>query len=302
MRACPICSRGTHSVFLGQVIKKIYMALPDQYAGTLPVKFDVVKCARCGIVYNDIDVSDEQLRTYYSAPSYKPTRPYRNEQARLLNVADRIVKQVPAGSTIFEVGYESGTLGQMLKLDYEYEWGQQPSKRYDLIVVNQVLEHILRPREFLYELRPFTDLFYIDVPSGEDEERLYNFEHMQHFKPEHLRAICDETINWDFYTWHVGPYSTFVNTLWGFFPSYRRCYVRGFGHKAYQRIAFLEDNFGTEIVGVIDQDPRDLTFEGKHVMHPGEPLEAGVPVCICVDSRLMEIEIRGEYADRLLFT
>ena len=83
-----------------------------------------------------------------------------------------------------------------------YSAGIFPEKKFDLITINQVLEHVIDPHLFLLNIR--TDLadcgyVYIEVPEVSDFETLqpehdrFQMQHLWYFSMTSLSNICKST-------------------------------------------------------------------------------------------------------------
>ena len=277
MRPCPVCGdrRGSWTV------EEITLELPKEIEG-LPDRFTIRECD-CGTIFNDSDITEAQLAAYYAWERYTPTRPYRDERTRCEFVADRLTRFHKIG----EIGEGDGLLGSILTErghDYSVVQGDET---YDVIVLNQVLEHLLNPLEVIEYIRARTNVIHVEVPDGYREVSP-NFEHLNRFSWQSLHRLFGPPIEEGEWTWQVHAGAE-VDILWGTYAL--RCYVRGYTHRTWRILPGLP----IEVVGAIDQDPRCMTFRGQPVLSPDDELIPGIPILICSDWESVRQEMAKEY-------
>jgi len=195
MRSCPICGAAAPRVLYRQSFENL--------AGSLMDGYDVVCCATCGFTYASDLPSAEEFAAYYanmsryeSATSYFRTP---EDRARCEAIVDLLDALVPARDrSILDVGCSTGALLHAFKRrGYPEVEGLDPSpacavyarenyditvrtgttdevpelpRRYGLVILSAVLEHLLDPRQALLDVGEALDdggLLFVEVPDVE---------------------------------------------------------------------------------------------------------------------------------------
>ena len=185
-------------------------------------------CRNCGVFFAHPIPSISELDSYYEGGLYydivsDPTSPdfvefsYKISESRLRLISKEIT--LNHSLKVLDLGAGSGQFGKALKemipqityhaLDpdrqcYEF-WGSWVDERftyidelleetYDLIIMNQVLEHVSKPIEFLnriFSLITTKGLLYIDVPNGDHRFKPSLEPHILFWSETSLRRACE---------------------------------------------------------------------------------------------------------------
>lgn len=217
-RPCPLCG-GTSC----HPLHRMRFALP---AGSpLPAAYTIVASADCGFVYADTPGNAADYARHYAEFSHYEDPAIATgggEQAfdrqRLAETADWLARHVPADARVLDIGCGNGGLLLALReRGFEHLAGMDPSaacirrleacgldafrgwigdtppgqRKFDLIILSHVLEHLLDPRRALSSLLPLLapeGRIYVETP---DAARYADFpsvpwyyfdsEHINHF-------------------------------------------------------------------------------------------------------------------------
>jgi len=153
-------------------------------------------CQECGLIFQDIDISQNDLNAYYSM---KVLHNIRDPDYKMLPRLSMLSDYIKPGGRVLEIGAGEGSfIAEALKLGYHCSGFDPQNKklsgnldntdqRYDCIVMNHVIEHIKDPLAFLYDLKNNLHpggFLMIEVPdvhyyplnsSGICHEHLYHF-------------------------------------------------------------------------------------------------------------------------------
>ena len=197
MNPCPICESAQSPIPLCKAL----LAGDDC--------FDLVECGSCRVRYLDPLPTQQQLAAFY-APQYYGSDWYK-QLGRGMAFASQELNRLPAGRFL-DVGCGLGYFIEGIRrhsgwsvsgvefsaeavaharghLRLDVRQGELvecglPPRSFDFIHVNNVLEHVRDPREFLRECRRLLSpggLFYLSVPNGVvDSRNLLEFERRQH--------------------------------------------------------------------------------------------------------------------------
>ena len=107
-RACPVCN-GTKQT----VIQNIKMNVPEDYH--LPVQYDVVACADCGMVYADTAASMEDYDWYYTHCNFYGDDSKDDNSERYDWMEELLEKYLTKDSVMLELGAGNGRYAIALK-------------------------------------------------------------------------------------------------------------------------------------------------------------------------------------------
>lgn len=177
-RVCPIC--GGDDV---EFIKKVEMNLPKEYH--LPAEYDIVVCSKCGFCYADTNAEQEDYDIYYSqcnVYSGQMKNSLVGENYIWIKQKLEMLFEKKTSIHILDMGFGKGELLEFLRLHgYQQVYGIDPSeesvkdacdrgveayqgsvyddapvelyKKMDVVVLDNVLEHLLHPLKALEKIR-----------------------------------------------------------------------------------------------------------------------------------------------------
>lgn len=187
--------------------------------------YNIKRCNNCGFLFVFNSPSERFLNSFYKNFDYKTDLDLefriREDAKRSLQVIDKL--SVPLGK-LFDIGCgrgyfldEARSLGwNTFGIDYSHEvidyavkvlrlnvkvgniLSYSTKKRFSLITLNQVLEHILSPGELIrkcYELLNTNGYVYIATPNIESiSARIFGAEFEHIIPPEHLNFFSNKTL------------------------------------------------------------------------------------------------------------
>lgn len=214
-RNCPVCGHRS-----GQKLTNRKFAFSANHP--LPKEYDVATCLNCGFVYADTGYKQEAYDKYYTEfSSYEDpnnSMGAENKEHEILRF-ERIVKLISphltTDSSILDIGCARGGLLKKLhqngyrnitgmdfseknlhyiESEMKIETIQggvltKSNKKYDMIILSHVLEHILELQDAMQHLKSIVNdggYIYIEVPDGERYSEIFHknyfdFEHINHF-------------------------------------------------------------------------------------------------------------------------
>ncbi len=212
---CPMCHQRTHQQLT---------AYPSRTP--LFAKRSVVRCTRCSLSYMHPMASTASLNDYYNNGNYwghvLETTPFEiptyhhQAKARVGFISDRAT--LPASAEILDIGAGYGVLEMYLKkhlagdprcyaiepdqkaqqalekngVRWENELAAFGGKKFDLVILSHVLEHMNDPVGYLKQLRSYcheNTYLFIEVPN---EDFLFKFDlepHVLFFSPKTLSSV-----------------------------------------------------------------------------------------------------------------
>jgi len=214
---CPVCN--TRSVE--------YLC---KYPGLFYNCHSIVKCNECSHVFVDEIPGEAELREYYNSGQYYDSsnnvfsREYTDFSYKLASSRIDLISQhseiLSKPIKILDVGAGNGIFGKAIKDKYckiiydviepdksilkrHGNWVDSsfcdvlssPHREYDLVVLNQVLEHIANPRRFLLsiiEKMAFGGYIYIDVPLNDYLFKPDVSPHLHFWNPDSVAALITE--------------------------------------------------------------------------------------------------------------
>ena len=225
-RICPICNCND--------AEKLYeINFAKSKSEFIPEHYNIVSCYNCGFIFNDSEWTQNDYDKYYSE-----TSKYSNnftigggglsdlDLKRYNDLIDRIEKFINKECSILDIGCAKGGLLRTFKdRGYNNLYGIEPSedainnlknfgiegkclslfeanninRKFDVIVLTQVLEHIFdleRMKYILQNLLNKDGILYVDIPDGtsyikNDLNSYYYFdlEHINHFSNNTLKYL-----------------------------------------------------------------------------------------------------------------
>lgn len=193
-----------------------------------PITSTLNLCDTCGIIFNNPRLKEETLGWLYNTSYGADTALYGSEELKHLNITrvDFIEKYAGAFRNVIDVGCGGGSLlflfhqrgkkvygiepaadlREYAKANYnldilsgrlDHEFAEKNDSVYDLVVFNEVLEHVYNPIEFLRFASRITNGFiYFDVPNTL-KPRYWNIadffscEHLTHFTKYSIRRLAE---------------------------------------------------------------------------------------------------------------
>lgn len=221
LRACPICNN-----FSGSVLGKLTYALFDDL--NIPGTKTLICCDKCGMIYDDVVFTEEQLQKYYRRNEHYAFSSLGGSGSLSednINRYDRILDNLHPDpkSTILDVGCgQGGFIARCLQRGFRAV-GIEPSEKsrstglaagldiyasiaeyvekhpkvtISAVVLSHVLEHLLNPLGKLKELIHNTPeaLVYIEVPDAASY-LLPNGIHWHELYFEHLNHFCKYSLS-----------------------------------------------------------------------------------------------------------
>jgi SAM-dependent methyltransferase len=220
-RTCPVCE-GRSGTVLGQLTYALFDDL------NIPGTKTLIRCDACGMMYDDVAFTEEQLQEYYRRNEHyavSSTGGTGGLSADNLNRYDRIIDNLDLdpGGVILDIGCgQGGFVAQCLKRGFSAA-GIEPSEKsrntalsagLDIyasveeyaedhpqanirtVIISHVLEHLLNPSNMLQELASYAPdaLVYIEVPDAVSYLSPNAIRwHELYF--EHLNHFCMESLS-----------------------------------------------------------------------------------------------------------
>ena len=235
---CCICKKNIVYKFKNSKRTSIYPTTKGIYKLE---SYDVI-CKSCNLIYSNPEPTlQSQSRYYKSKFMNKKLIPDYN----IKNQIEFIKKNISKNNSVLEIGSSNNFLINKLRLlGYKASGADVKSKtiskKFDLILINHMLEHISNPKKFLIRLKENlkkNGLLAIEVPNllqyRLDNTLVLSAEHIYHFTEKTLRYLLEKS-----------GYS--------FFYKERKCVSR----KASIRLVFKND----ESKKIIKPSKKDLTL------------------------------------------
>ena len=195
---CCICKKNIVYRFKNSKRTSIYPTTKGIYklAG-----YDVI-CKNCNLIYSNPEPTLKSQNYYYKSKFInKKLIPDYN----LKNQVEFIKKNISKNSYVLEIGSSNNFLVNKLRsLGYKASGSDVKSKRthkkFDLILINHMLEHISNPKKFLIKLKENLKknaLLVIEVPSllqyKLDNTLVLSAEHIYHFTEKTLIYLLEKS-------------------------------------------------------------------------------------------------------------
>jgi len=203
-------------------------------AGFQPHKLGLVSCKSCYVVLSPViwqPKANEEMEKEWFGQNFQANRSWWEQRFERWNndrTLARIARVTPPGGRLLEIGVGSGSflnaarktgydvmgcdlsmpICQRIRRTYDIPMHAEPlttlagENRFDVIVLNHVLEHVNRPVEFLrdvHRLLAFGGIAHIAVPNiGCWEAALWGWTcyepyHLSYFTPQTLRRAVDSS-------------------------------------------------------------------------------------------------------------
>lgn len=223
MRSCPVCSQNKFN----KIAELNYALFDDlQLSGNM----ELVSCGNCHAYYNRTELQESDFAQYYLKNQYyldcrtagsggssaKDTKRYSQiykHIKRYLTIPSPTVLDFGCGKGGMLSWLKNNTRAQLVGIEASENCRKfaegtlsvpvvhslhEVNKKFDVIILSHVLEHIYSPRELIQSLKKFTDrktIFYIEVPLADAYigktirwQELY-FEHINHFTANSLNNL-----------------------------------------------------------------------------------------------------------------
>ena len=220
---CPICGSSDKTGLFERDFSGMCEITPFMH-------YEVFNCNNCGAVYAGEIQESMPLDRYYRLCSKYSNKEYNlssSSRRRFLNITGLFEELIPKDASILDIGCAEGFLLDMLRNHgYEKVYGIEPSKdcvnyardnlhinvtfgglsdmdglgsnRYDVIILEQVLEHIMSPENAIREMLKFLKddgILCIGVPDLDsfvdqtDFYRQFSTEHINYFSVCSLKNL-----------------------------------------------------------------------------------------------------------------
>jgi 2-polyprenyl-3-methyl-5-hydroxy-6-metoxy-1,4-benzoquinol methylase len=197
MRNCPICGKLSENL---NHLKNIKLSLVDDII--LNNVLNVKLCDVCNFYFSDSCNTQEDYNNYYMKFNNYNHQNYCQDKD--LNSADFICKNINKNETktILDYGSGNGALANLLSEKFiveQYDIGMETNnKKYDLVILSHVLEHIYDLNNFINEASKNINengLLYIEVPNADFYEEFINICPLQEINIEHINFFSKYALN-----------------------------------------------------------------------------------------------------------
>jgi hypothetical protein len=167
-------------------------------------KLNIYYCSECNFYYSDSENSQDDYNNYYKEfNNYKKGTIYSDKDERCyIYLNDKLKEQNV--KTIIDYGSGNGKLKDLLSLSEqividEYDIGMdQPSKKYDCLILSHVLEHIYDINKFIETISLNINengLLYIEIPNAEYYDKITDMCPLQEINIEHINFFSKYALN-----------------------------------------------------------------------------------------------------------
>ena len=197
MRNCPICK-----ILLDDSceITQLDLSLVDGIClnGNLKVKF----CKDCSFYFSDSNNTQEDYNNYYMLFNNYQQQNYCPDKDK--RCADFIKKKFDDFkiNTILDYGSGNGKIADLLSINFEvdnFDIGmEENNKKYDLLILSHVLEHIYNLNSFIKNVsKNINDngFLYIEIPNADFYEEFENICPLQEINIEHINFFSKYALN-----------------------------------------------------------------------------------------------------------
>jgi hypothetical protein len=197
MRNCPICSELSENL---TDINNIKLTLVDDII--LNSALNVKLCKDCNFYFSESGNTQEDYNNYYLLFNNYQQQSYCLDKD--IKCADFICKHVNKNEikTVIDYGSGNGVLANLLSEKFiveQFDIGMEANnKKYDLLILSHVLEHIYNLNSFINEVsKNIKDhgLFYIEVPNADFYEEFINMCPLQEINIEHINFFSKISLN-----------------------------------------------------------------------------------------------------------
>lgn len=217
LKFCPNCK--CYSIFPFKTIAGgylVYYVMPKvKHNGAIVTRYFI--CQGCRLIFQNPRLSESDLKKYYSSGYYrktisKPDGGMDNEEKKRAKIdAEIIKKNVGKIDSHLDIGcgrgYLLNELNATIKIGVESDinyisekeiikysnLSNVPKRKFDLVSVLHVLEHISYPLRYLKQIVRFVSkrgYLVIEVPSSETVGGGLGFSHLSFFETDVLKLMC----------------------------------------------------------------------------------------------------------------
>lgn len=201
-----------------------YEVTPEGETRKASGKINLLKCTDCGIIRQDVAISDEEYKKYYEV-IYPPNKEgylaknYGSDRELAVSRCDEY--KISSGKSLLDVGSGSGAFVdecrargvsafgcEISKYHYsrnndfiyfgQFEKLNFPTDYFDIVTCHDVVEHVTNPVEFLdnmFRIVKQGGTCFIDVPRSQSSlagEHHFKKEHLWYFTVEQLKALLEK--------------------------------------------------------------------------------------------------------------
>jgi len=197
MRRCSCCNHSNEIL-----IDTVKLSMVNDIK--LNNKLNIYYCSECNFYYSDSENSQDDYNNYYKEfNNYKKGTIYSDKDERCyIYLNDKLKEQNV--KTIIDYGSGNGKLKDLLSLSEqividEYDIGMdQPSKKYDCLILSHVLEHIYDINKFIETISLNINengLLYIEIPNAEYYDKITDMCPLQEINIEHINFFSKYALN-----------------------------------------------------------------------------------------------------------
>ena len=195
MRTCSCCNN-KNEILIDTV--KLSMVNDIKLNNSINIYY----CQECNFYYSDSGNTQDDYNNYYKEfNNYKKGEIYSDKDERC-NIYLKNELQGQNVNSIIDYGSGNGKLKDMLSDKYEieeYDIGmEQPSKKYDCLILSHVLEHIYDIDKFIETISLNINdngLLYIEIPNSEYYDKITDICPLQEINIEHINFFSKYALN-----------------------------------------------------------------------------------------------------------
>jgi SAM-dependent methyltransferase len=218
LKSCPVCNDTKTSEYKVQSVGNLTCDITPGIKVEAIVIIRYCQCQNCGLIFQNPQMSDDELVKYYSTGYYRKigvntlAKDMDSDEEIRAKVDSKIIKEkIGEVSTHLDVGCGRGSLLNEIgakskvgvEIDKSYvevkgmkvysELKLVPRKSFDLVTAIHLLEHIPKPLDYLKDMAKFVSksgFLVIEVPTWESPGGPLRFAHLNHFEPEVIKKMC----------------------------------------------------------------------------------------------------------------
>jgi SAM-dependent methyltransferase len=197
MRICPICCAASNTYNITNLTLSLVNDI--NLNNTLNVKF----CKECNFYFSDSNNTQEDYNNYYlKFNNYQQQVYCPDKDQRCANFIFENINR-NENKTLLDYGTGNGVLANLLSKEFSVEMFdidmEKNTKKYDLLVLSHVLEHIYDVNNFIKEIskniKEDKGLLYIEIPNADFYKEFTNICPLQEVNIEHINFFSKYALN-----------------------------------------------------------------------------------------------------------